>query len=112
MQSTRNGGLTRRQMLAQTGGLLGCAALSRPIAYAATSDITGRLARYMVSARDRPLPPEVLTACKHRIPDTFGAMVSGARMKAGTLALDYVRGLGGVEQASVVGSDLPDHGRQ
>ena len=107
MQSRSNGGLTRRQMLQRTGGLLGWAALPHNIAHASASpDITGRLARYMVSARERSLPPAVVTACKHRILDTFGAMVSGSRMKAGILALDYVRGLGGVEQASVVGSDF------
>jgi len=94
-------------MLARTGGLLGWAALPANIARAAAgADITGQLARYMVLARDRPLPPAVVTACKHRILDTFGAMVSGSRMKAGILALDYVRGLGGVEQASIVGSDF------
>jgi len=52
----------------------------------------------MVSARDQVLPPEVLTACKHRILDTLGAMVSGA--------VAYVRGLGGTEPASVVASKL------
>ena len=34
--------------------------------------------------------------------DTFGAMISGARMKPGELAVDYVRSLGGIEQATVV----------
>jgi len=60
----------------------------------------------MVAARDRPLPPDVLLACKHRILDTFGAMVSGSRMRPGMMALNYVRGLGGAEQASVIGADL------
>ena len=106
MQSKSNGDLTRRQMLALSGALLGWAALPRNIAHAASSDVTGRLARYMVSARDRPLPPDVVTACKHRILDTFGAMVSGSRMKPGIMAVDYVRGLGGSEQASIVGSDF------
>ena len=74
------------------------------VAAPASADVTGRLARYMVSVRDRALPAEVLTACKHRILDTFGAMISGARMKPGVMAVDYVRGLGGVEQASVIGA--------
>jgi 2-methylcitrate dehydratase PrpD len=76
------------------------------VAAPASADITGRLARYMASARDRALPPEVLTACKHRILDTFGAMVSGSRMRPGELAVQYIRGLGGVEEASVVGASL------
>ena len=60
----------------------------------------------MVAARSTPLPDAVATACKHRILDTFGAMVSGARMPAGEMALRYVRELGGTPEASVVGSDL------
>ena len=75
-------------------------------ATAAGADVTGRLARYMVEARDRPLPAAVLTECKHRILDTFGAMVSGARMKPGVMAVDYVRGLGGIEQATVIGASF------
>src|SRR4051812_50025702 len=100
MQSKSNGDLTRRQMLAQSGALLGWAALPRNIAHAASSDVTGQLARYMVSVRDRPLPADVVTACKHRILDTFGAMVSGSRMKPGIMAMDYVRGLGGFGAAA------------
>jgi 2-methylcitrate dehydratase PrpD len=60
----------------------------------------------MVSARDQALPAMVVMDCKHRILDTFGAMVSGARMKPGLLATEYVRKLGGVAQASVVASKL------
>ena len=75
-------------------------------AAAANADVTGRLARYMVAARDRALPDVVDSACKHRILDTFGAMVSGARMRAGTLVTDYVRRLGGTEEATVVASGL------
>ena len=75
-------------------------------ATAATTDVTGQLARYMVSARDTALPPDVLMACKHRILDTFGAMISGSRLRPGMLALHYVRGLGGTDEASVVGSNF------
>ena len=60
----------------------------------------------MVEARTRTLPPAVLLECKHRILDTFGAMVSGARMKPGEMALAYVRSQGGVQEASVIGSDF------
>ena len=66
--------------------------------------MTGRLARYMAAAREQDLPPEVLIACKHRILDTLAAMVSGARMRPGEMALTYVRTLGGTEQAGVVAS--------
>lgn len=43
-----------------------------------------------------------MLACKRRILDTFGAMVSGARMRPGQMAVKYVRGLGGEPQVSVI----------
>jgi 2-methylcitrate dehydratase PrpD len=60
----------------------------------------------MVSSRDQALPDEVVKACKHRILDTLGAMVSGARMKPGLMATEYIRRMGGTAQASVVASRL------
>lgn len=96
---------SRRQLLRYAGALTTLAAVpGNAMAAPASSDVTGRLARYMVSARDRALPEAVLTECKHRILDTFGAMISGSRMTPGVMAVDYVRGLGGTEQATVVGS--------
>jgi len=68
---------------------------------AAPNDVTARLARYMVAARDRPLPSEVVQAAKHRILDTFGAIVSGAQLKPGEMAIRYVQTLGGTSEASV-----------
>jgi len=82
----------------------------RPVAAAPTAvqeksappnDVTARLARYMVAARDRPLPSEVVQAAKHRILDTFGAIVSGAQLKPGEMAIRYVQTLGGTSEASV-----------
>jgi 2-methylcitrate dehydratase PrpD len=107
-------GLARRRILQGAGGLVAAAALS-PAASAAPvsapvtakgADITGRLARYMVQARSRDLPPAVLMECKHRILDTLGAMISGARLKPGQMALQYVRSQGGVQEASVVASQF------
>jgi len=68
---------------------------------ASATDVTVRLARYMVAARDRPLPSEVMQAAKHRILDTFGAIVSGAQLKPGEMAIRYVQTLGGTSEASV-----------
>jgi 2-methylcitrate dehydratase PrpD len=68
--------------------------------------ITGQLARYMVSARETALPPEVVVACKQRILDTFGAMVSGSRLRPGLVAVKYVRELGGAPEASIVGANF------
>ena len=56
----------------------------------------------MISAGNTPLPEAAMLACKRRILDTFGAMVSGARMRPGQMAVKYVRGLGGEPQVSVI----------
>ena len=70
------------------------------------ADITGRLAQYMVEARDRKLAPEVARDARHRILDTLAAMVSGAHLKPGEMAIKYARAQGGVEEATVVATDI------
>src|SRR5437016_5873311 len=106
--------MKRRQLMQSMGGLMAVATF-RPAALAgpagqetrvAGSDITGRLARYMAAARDRELPPAVVLAAKHRILDTLGAIVSGARLKPGEMAISYVRRLGGTPEASVPATDI------
>ena len=100
--------MQRRQILETVGSLLAATAL-RPVAAArrfeqegrASTDLTSRLARYMVAARDRQLPSEVVQAAKHRILDTLGAIVSGARLKPGEMAIRYVQAVGGAAEASV-----------
>ncbi len=72
----------------------------------AATDITGQLAQYMAEARHRSLPPEVAQAGKHRILDTLGAMVSGARLTPGEMAIRYVRLQGGTPEASVLATDV------
>jgi 2-methylcitrate dehydratase PrpD len=97
----------RRRLLSNVAALATLGTFSRYVpAASANGDITGQLARYMVESRDRPLPDAVVRACKHRILDTFGAMISGARMRPGMLATDYVRQLGGATQATVVAANL------
>jgi 2-methylcitrate dehydratase PrpD len=112
--------LTRRRMLQGAGGFLAAAAFpatQAPLAvsprparqrssFVATTDFTGRLARYMVDARDRALPPVILRETKHRLLDTIGAIVSGSHLKPGEMAIKYVRGQGGVAEASVITTDI------
>jgi len=69
-------------------------------------DVTGRLARYMVEARERALPPEVARDARHRILDTLAAMVSGSHLKPGEMAIRYARAQGGVEEATVLTTDI------
>jgi 2-methylcitrate dehydratase PrpD len=69
-------------------------------------DLTGRLARYMAGAPESALPPGVVLAAKHRILDTLGAIVSGAKLKPGEVAADYVRAQGGTPEACVAATNL------
>ena len=72
----------------------------------AVPDITGTLARYMVEARSRALPPHVAKEGKHRILDSLAAIVSGSHMKPGEMAIKFVRTQGGTEEASVLTTDI------
>ena len=110
--------LPRRRVLQGVGGLIATAAfpakrasvLALPRSQAApakpAADITGKVARYMVEAGRLTLPPAVAREAKHRILDTLGAMVSGARMKPGEMAIRFVRGQGGVPEACVITTDI------
>ncbi|HSD99987.1 MAG TPA: MmgE/PrpD family protein [Burkholderiales bacterium] len=71
-----------------------------------SADITGRLARYMVEARERGLAPHVAREAKHRILDTLAAMVSGSHMKPGEMAIRFARAQGGVTEATVLTTDV------
>ncbi len=90
---------SRRGALKRTATLLVAPAWIR--AQPASPSLTGRVARYMAEAPTRDLPPNVIQAAKHRILDTFGAMVSGARLKPGEMAIRYARTLGGPPEASI-----------
>ncbi len=70
------------------------------------TDITGRLARYMAQAREQSLAPAVARETKHRVLDTLAAMVSGAHLKPGEMAIQYARSQGGVAESTVVTSDI------
>ena len=101
---SENRTVTRRRVLQYAGAVAAMAVSPARLFAAEDADITGRLARYMTLARDNALPDQVVIECKHRILDTFGAMVSGSRMRPGELAVKYVQALGGTPQASVIGA--------
>ncbi len=65
-----------------------------------------RLSGYIAKALRRPLPPAVVEKTKHHILDTIAAMVSGARLAPGKKAIGYVKTLGGVKEACVIGSSI------
>ena len=69
-------------------------------------DITGQLARYMTQARECNLAPHVEREARHRILDTLAAMVSGAHLKPGEMAIRYARAQGGTAEAIVLTTDI------
>ena len=113
----KDSSVTRRRMMLGAGGILaaafpatGAALPLLPFAQASrktpSADVTGRLVRYMVEARDRGLSAQVAREGKHRILDTLAAIVSGARLKPGEMAIQFVRSQGGVPEASVFTTDI------
>ncbi len=70
------------------------------------SPVMLRLSGYIAKALRRPLPPAVVEKTKHHILDTIAAMVSGARLAPGKKAIGYVKTLGGVKEACVIGSSI------
>jgi 2-methylcitrate dehydratase PrpD len=68
-----------------------------------TQGLTQRIADYAAAAAQAPLSDAVAEKAKHHVLDTIAAMVSGAALAPGILARDYVAGLGGREEAGVVG---------
>jgi 2-methylcitrate dehydratase PrpD len=70
------------------------------------SPLMQQLSTYIVSALRRPLPAAVVEKTKHHILDTIAAMVSGSRLAPGIKAIAYVKTLGGVKEACVIGSNI------
>lgn len=60
------------------------------------------LTAYMVHARTAKLPAEVAMKGKHHILDTLAAIVSGAALPPGRIAIAYVQAQGGTEEAQVL----------
>jgi 2-methylcitrate dehydratase PrpD len=60
----------------------------------------------MAAARTQTLPADVATAAKHRILDTIAAMVSGATLKPGEMAIRFARAHGGTPEASILTTNI------
>ncbi|HVQ12839.1 MAG TPA: MmgE/PrpD family protein, partial [Vicinamibacterales bacterium] len=114
--------VTRRRVLKGAGGLVAAAlpastavrgaeqsdskGAAGAVEARSSGDVTGRLARYMLAARDRDLPAPIVRDAKNRILDTIGAMISGAALPPGVMATRYVRAQGGTPEASVLTTDI------
>ena len=70
------------------------------------SPVMRELSAYIASALRRPLPAPVVEKTKHHILDTIAAMLSGSRLTPGKKAIAYVKTLGGIKDACVVGSNV------
>jgi 2-methylcitrate dehydratase PrpD len=65
-----------------------------------------KLADYIASALEQPLPAEVAKKTRFHVLDTIAAMVTGAKLGPGVAAIRYVRSQGGTPESLVIGSDV------
>jgi 2-methylcitrate dehydratase PrpD len=72
----------------------------------AEKNIMGGLSNYIAEAGGKSLPGEVAEKAKHHILDTLAAMVSRSRLKAGELAIKFIRSLKGTSEAQIIGADF------
>jgi 2-methylcitrate dehydratase PrpD len=101
--------MTRRELLARTGGLLAASAFPLRFVSAAETQISpvmAKLSSWMSEAAGRALPEEVVEKTKHHILDTFTAMISGADLPPGRVALNFARAHGGEKTATIAASSL------
>ncbi len=70
------------------------------------SPLMQELSGYIAAACRRAMPAPVAEKTKHHVLDTLAAMVSGAKLLPGSKAIAYARTLGGVREATVVGTKL------
>jgi len=70
------------------------------------SPVILKLGNYMAEAAARALSEEVIEKTKHHILDTLAAMVSGAELPPGKVALAMAKAHAGEKTATVVGSNL------
>jgi 2-methylcitrate dehydratase PrpD len=65
--------------------------------------LTRQLAEYLSGVAERPLPEDVQQRVKLHVLDSLAAMISGATLDAGRLAIDYLRHESQGRDASVIG---------
>ena len=100
--------LTRRSLLQNSAWFAAASILPR-LATAAAPEISPameKLSSYMSDARNRALPDNVVLETEHHILDTIAAMVSGADLPPGRMAIEFARSYGGEKIATVVASNI------
>ena len=100
--------LTRRSLLQNSAWIAAASMLPRLAAAAAheISPVMEKLSSYMAEARNRALPANVVQETEHHILDTIAAMVSGAELPPGHMAIEFARSYGGEKIATVVASQI------
>jgi 2-methylcitrate dehydratase PrpD len=88
------------------GGFLAAAAVRAKGAEVPVSPVMTRLSTYMSEAASHALPDEVVEKSKHHILDTFAAMISGADLPPGRVALQFARAHAAEKVATVAASDV------
>jgi 2-methylcitrate dehydratase PrpD len=71
-----------------------------------TSQLTEKVATYSLGTEFEALPYNVVDCTKRVVLDTLGCIVLGSTIDAGRIMGDYVRGIGGRAEASVIGGGL------
>lgn len=100
--------LTRRSLLQNSAWIAAASMLPRLAAAGAheISPVMEKLSSYMAEARNRALPANVVQETEHHILDTIAAMVSGAELPPGHMAIEFARSYGGEKIATVVASQI------
>jgi len=97
---------TRRRVLQGAGGAMAAMVLPARPAKAAVSEVMTRLSSYMSEAASGKLPAEVVEKAKQHILDTLAAMISGADLPPGRVALNFAKAHTGEKVATVAASSL------
>jgi 2-methylcitrate dehydratase PrpD len=66
--------------------------------------MTRTLSEYIAAAATRELPAAAIEKTQHHILDSLAAIISGSRLRAGELAINYVKRLGGAAEATLIGT--------
>ena len=97
---------TRRRVLQSAGGVMAAMAWPARPAQAAVSEVMTRLSSYMSEAASGALPAEVVEKAKQHILDTLAAMISGADLPPGRVALNFAKAHTGEKVATVAASSI------
>ena len=71
-----------------------------------TGDVISEVSAYIARGAEAELPLDVTKKAKCHILDALAATVSGSNLKAGQLAIKYIKIQGGTEEAQVAASKV------